>query len=75
MKRAIYIRALTALSISVGAFVAGGGALVSGCSSPDTSATVDPIGPDRAQFDFVAPVASVMVTVTPDFAAATSRCA
>ncbi|MDB5216577.1 MAG: hypothetical protein JWO86_4504 [Myxococcaceae bacterium] len=56
MKRAIYIRALTALSISVSAFVAGGGALVGGCSSPDTSATVDPIGPDRAQFDFVAPV-------------------
>ncbi|MDB4934509.1 MAG: hypothetical protein JWP87_1481 [Labilithrix sp.] len=27
-----------------------------GCSSPDTSARVDPIGPDRAQFDVVAPM-------------------
>ncbi len=29
-----------------------------GCSSPDTSARVDPIGPDAAQFAYVAPVFS-----------------
>lgn len=55
MKRAVYIRALAALLISASAFVAGGSAAVTGCSSPDTTATVDPIGPDRAQFDEVAP--------------------
>lgn len=30
--------------------------LASGCSAPDSSARVDPIGPDRAQFDAVAPM-------------------
>jgi hypothetical protein len=56
MKRAVYIRSLTALLISASAFAAVGTATVAGCSSPDASATVDPVGPDRAQFDEVAPV-------------------
>jgi hypothetical protein len=56
MQRAVYIRSLTALLVSSSAFIAVGGAAVGGCSSPDASATVDPIGPDRAQFDEVAPV-------------------
>ena len=55
MNRVVYIRSLTALLISTSAFVAGGTATVTACSSPDASATVDPIGPDRAQFDEVAP--------------------
>lgn len=52
MNRAHYIRALFALALSA----AGGAVASAGCSSPDASATVDPIGPDRAQFDLVAPV-------------------
>jgi len=34
----------------------GAGAGLSACSSPDTAARVDPIGPDRAQFEPVAKV-------------------
>lgn len=30
--------------------------LIAGCSAPDTSARVDPVGPDRAQFKAVAPM-------------------
>lgn len=56
MKRAVYIRALIVLLGSV----TSGAVVVTGCSSPDTSATVDPTagdaGPSREQFDFVAPV-------------------
>ena len=58
MKRAVYIRALVVLML---ASTAAAG-VVTGCSSPDTSATVDPTagdaGPSREQFDFVAPVLS-----------------
>lgn len=58
MKQAVYIRAFLALtSAAVGAAL-----VVSGCSSPDGSAAVDPTagdaGPSRDQFDFVAPVLS-----------------
>jgi hypothetical protein len=61
MKRAIYIgstgrqawrRAVTSMVLAS----AGLGVWAGGCSSPDAGARVDPIGPDRAQFDFVAPV-------------------
>jgi hypothetical protein len=52
MIRAHYIRALFALALSAAA----GAVASAGCSSPDASATVDPMGPDRAQFDLVAPV-------------------
>lgn len=58
MKHAVYIRALVALIVSAGS----GSAIVTGCSSPDASATIDPTagdaGPSRDQFDFVAPVLS-----------------
>ncbi len=57
-KRAFCIRFLAALALAaIGATAAVAG---SGCSSPDASATVDPTagdaGPNRQQFDFVAPV-------------------
>ena len=58
MKRAVYIRPLIVLLGSV----TSAAVVVTGCSSPDTSATVDPTagdaGPSREQFDFVAPVLS-----------------
>ncbi len=52
MKRAVYLRTLSALLVGASAFAGA----VTACSSPDASAKVDPVGPDRAQFDFVAPV-------------------
>jgi hypothetical protein len=56
MKHAVYIRALLALTCAAGAPALA----VAACSSPDSSATVDPTagdaGPSRDQFDFVAPV-------------------
>ncbi len=54
MKHAVYIRALFTLVLAA----AGAAAIGTGCSSPDPTATVDPIGPDRAQFDLVSPVLS-----------------
>lgn len=52
MSRAHHLRALFALALSATA----GAVSLGACSSPDASATVDPIGPDRAQFNLVAPV-------------------
>lgn len=61
MKRAIYIgstgrRAWRLAAMTMLAASAGASVWAAGCSAPDTGARVDPIGPDRAQFDFVAPV-------------------
>jgi hypothetical protein len=47
------------LLIVVGAVVAvnaGGALLLGGCSAPDASARIDPIGPDKTQFHSVAPM-------------------
>lgn len=46
--------ALGAVALLAAASALGAG----GCSSPDTSARVDPIGPDASQFVYVAPVLS-----------------
>ncbi len=55
MMRALYIHfALPVVAtLAVASVVSTGG-----CSSPDTSARVDPIGPDAEQFAYVAPVLS-----------------
>lgn len=54
VRRAAGRLALGAVALFAAASALGAG----GCSSPDTSARVDPIGPDAAQFAYVAPVLS-----------------
>lgn len=45
-------------TLLLGATFAFGGVATAACSSPDTAARVDPIGPSRADFKYVAPVLS-----------------
>jgi len=52
-------RSLARLAVAGVAVLAVGGVVsTSGCSAPDTSARVDPVGPDATQFVYVAPVLS-----------------
>lgn len=51
---ACYMR--VAMVSAVGAAVASFWALATGCSTPDSGARVDAVGPSREQFTFVAPV-------------------
>ena len=55
----LFLRRAAACSIvAMAASSAAAAASTAGCSSPDAAARIDPVGPDRKQFDLVAPVLS-----------------